>query len=84
MSYRIEETTEGFELPDDALCLGPDGWFNEAHQLVIETIGSLDDALAMIWRDQKGILGFGELVFYRVEGFRGFIVFHPAEETEET
>lgn len=84
MSWRIEKTTEEFTLPDDeALCLGPDGWIKEAAQIHIQGALSLAEALGTVWDNQKGLLGFGELVFYQVDGFRGFLVFHPSDDEPE-
>lgn len=84
MSYRIEQTTvETFSLADEALCLTPDGWIPEASQIQIQGATSMDAAMETIWGDQKGLLGFGEMVFYQIEEFKGFLVFHPSDDDPE-
>jgi len=82
MPTKIEPTTEDFQLPEDALCLGPNGWVGEKTQLDIQG-APLQDALEVIWHEQQGLLGFGEMVFYQVNGTQGFIVFHPQEDDED-
>ena len=84
MSWRIEQTTEDFTLPEGALCFGPNGWIKEATPIRIEGAESLESALDIIWREQKGLLGFGEMVFYRIGGLQGFMVFHPEPDPDPT
>jgi hypothetical protein len=78
---RIEHVAEDYTLPEGSLCLGKNGWTKVAEQLAIDTRGvQLVEALDFIWDNQRGLLGYGEMVFCQVANFphpRGFVVFHP-------
>ena len=83
---RIEQATEqDFALSEGALCLGQMGWTKEPTQLLLETRGlTLTEALDVIWHEQQGLLGVGELVFYQVgKRSQGFVVFHPEPDSED-
>jgi hypothetical protein len=84
---RIERISDGFPLPDGSLCLGANGWTSQPEQLSIH-LGdlTLEQAMDLVWREQQGLLGDGELVFYQIQeddAPQGYIVFHPAEDDAE-
>jgi hypothetical protein len=86
---RIERISEGFPLPEGSLCLGANGWTPHTEQLSIH-LGNgltLEQAMDLVWREQQGLLGDGELVFYQLQDEtphpQGYIVFHPADDDGE-
>lgn len=84
--HTIEAITEPFTLPEDALCLTPQGWKREAAEIIIQLEGpaTLDWALKRVWEQHHGLLGAGHLSFKQTaltNGAhpKGYLIFVPSE-----
>lgn len=81
----IENVTKPYTLPEDALCLTPQGWQHETHEVVLQFNPpmTLAAALENIWAQQRGLLGVGELHFKQTGDQpypKGYVVFVPESD----
>lgn len=80
----VETVTKPYNLPAGALCLTPNGWLPEIHEVVLQ-FGppmTLQLALDNIWAQQQGLLGEGELYFKRTgqNPEKGYVIFVPVAD----
>jgi hypothetical protein len=79
---RIEEVSEPYALPEDALCLSSQGWTRrlEEVQIGLDVGLSLDQALGLIETQNRGLLGPG-LVCFALTGHSPAGLFEPSRPT---